>query len=134
MEIEQFRRFAELKRLIADHEREVKALKAEASELEAELVGQLGDEGVASLKVNNGKRKVNLSLNRQLWATNLESPEATAAACKAAGLGELVSERANTQTLSAYLRDLERAGESMPREFEGVVGTFEKFSISVTAS
>ncbi len=134
MDIDKARRFAELKRLIAAKDADIKVLKEELEPLEAELLDEFAEEGVASVGVKDGDRKVTVFSKRMLVATNLVDPEATAQACKAAGLGHMVGERVNANTLSAYVRDLEKADEPLPDSFEGVIGTFEKFSVGVRSS
>lgn len=134
MDIDKARRIAEIKRLIGAKDADIKALKKELAPLEAALLDDFAEDGLQSVKIAEGNRKVTVFLKRDLRATNLVSPEATAAACRAAGLEHMVGERVNANTLSAYVRDLEKAEEPLPDAFEGVVGTLEQFSVGVRAS
>ena len=134
MDMDKARRIAEIKRLIAAKDEDVKALKKELRPLEKALLEEFAEKGLQSVKIAEGNRKVTVFLKRDLRATNLVSPEATAAACRAAGLEHMVGERVNANTLSAYIRDLERADEPIPDAFESVVGTLEQFSVGVRAS
>lgn len=134
MDMAKARRIAEIKRLISAKDSDIKALKEELAPLEASLLDEFAEDGLQSVKISDGKRNVTVFLKRDLRATNLQGPEATAQACKAAGLEHMVGERVNANTLSAYVRDLEKAGEPLPDAFDGVVGTLEQFSVGVRAS
>lgn len=134
MNVDKARRIAEIKRLIAAKDSDIKALKEELAPLEAALLDDFAEDGLQSVKITDGNRKVTVFLKRDLRATNLVSPEATAEACRAAGLGHMVGARVNANTLSAYIRDLERAEAPLPDAFDGIVGTLEQFSVGVRAS
>lgn len=132
MDVEKCRQLAEQNALIKEREAELGEMKKEYGRLEKEVLDEMMEDGAEGVKVSNGERKVNLAIKRQVFATNMVGPDETAEACEAAGLGDMVHKRVNANTLSAYVRELERNGEEPPAEFEGVVGTHEKFSVSVT--
>jgi hypothetical protein len=107
-------------------EAQLKAINAERDKVTAAILERWTEEGTSSQKVN-GKL---VSLRCQKFATVIDGNyEAAAQALKAAGLEYLL--RANTQTLSAWIREREENGEPMPSSFEGVIGSFERYSLSV---
>jgi hypothetical protein len=120
------KRLLELRAAKDDHEAALKPIVAEIDKLSERILERWAEEGTSSQKVN-GKL---VSLRCQKFATVVDGNyEAAAAALKAAGLEHLL--RANTQTLSAWMREREENGLSQPPEFEGVIGTYERYSLSV---
>lgn len=134
MDMDLVRRYAELKDLAAQKKSDLDVTKKELEELQAQLLEQFAEDGVASMGVKIGSSRKTIYTARMLVATNLKGPEATAEACRRAGLEEMVKETVNANTLSAYVRQMEEAGEPLPDAFEGVVGTFEKFTVGVRSS
>ena len=55
--------------------------------------------------------------------------EQAAAALKKAKLGEYAAPRVNTQSLSAYMRELDEAGEDMPAALKGIIKLSEVFKV-----
>lgn len=108
--------------------REINKLNKELSELEPELLESFAEEGVESIKVD-GRLAF---LHRQIWAKvvggSANRPLAVEA-LKRAGLNDFVSENFNSNQLSAYMRELERNEESLPKEFEGILEANEVFHI-----
>lgn len=131
MDIEKFRRFAELKALKSNKDDEIKVVSKEIAELELELLEEFAMEGVPRVTVTSSGTDFTVHTKRDIRAHALQGPEGVARACVAAGLGHLVQPRVNMQTLSAYLRDLDKADEDLPPEFEGLVGKLEQFSVGV---
>lgn len=134
MDMVKFRRFAELKRLKASKEGELKKIQEELDALEPELLDTFAEEGMGKISVTNGVRETTLFSKRDVRAHALQGPEGVVKACEAAGLTEFVQPRVNMQTLSAYIRDLEKAGEDLPPAFEGLIAKHEKFSVGARAS
>lgn len=107
-------------------EARLKTINAERETVSGAILERWAEEGTTSQKVN-GKL---VSVRCQKFATVVDGNyEAAATALKAAGLEHLL--RANTQTLSAWMREREENGLSQPPEFEGVIGQFERYSLSV---
>ena len=108
--------------------RELNQLNKELNELEPELLESFAEEGVESIKVDGRI----VFLHRQIWAQVVggacNRPLAVEA-LKRAGLSDFVSENFNSNQLSAYMRELERNGEPLPEEFDGILEANEKFSL-----
>lgn len=134
MDMDKLRRLAELKRLKSSKDGELKTIKEEIEKLEPQVLDMFAEEGVDGIKVTNGVRPTTLFPKRDVRAHALQGPEGVVEACKAAGLEEFIHPTVNMNTLSAYLRDLEKAGEDLPPEFEGKIVAFEKFSVGARAS
>lgn len=136
MDMDKIRRFAELDRLKKEKSGELDKIKEELAELEPQILDQFAEEGVGRISVTNGVRDVTIHTTRKIraQAAQGQDPDAVAAACKAAGIGHLVAERANMNTLSAYVRELDEAGEDLPPELEGVVVKIEEFKVGARAS
>ncbi len=106
------RRFATLFREKKELDDRLTEVKKELDALQEPMLNYFADAGIESVKVDG----VTLYIHSQLWANTKEgsTPEQACAALKAGGLESFVNERFNTQTLSAYARELERKGESLP--------------------
>jgi hypothetical protein len=123
-------RFVEVSREIKDLEDRLKALKSQRDELQEGLLEQFSSAGVSSVRVDG----LTVSLRREVWATCKESNyERACAALTAAGLSEFVQPRFNAHTLSAYVRELDRDGKPLPKEFDGAIEVSERFSLRATA-
>lgn len=118
------RRLLDLKAKKEAHEAALKPITAEIEEITARVLDRWSEDGVSSMKVDGRL----LSLRRQVWARVLDR-EHVAEALREAGLETFLTP--NTQTLSAWLREKEENGEPLPPGLEGIVGTFEKFSLAV---
>ena len=87
-----------------DLESEVNLIKKQLAPLEAQLIDDLAEEGLRSKTTAGG---VTVYLNRKIYARAGELGKP--AACKAlreVGLGDLVEESFNTNTLSAHFRQI----------------------------
>lgn len=132
MEIEAFRRFAEIDAQIKAHERDIKALKDEKNSLQETLLEEMSEDGVPSLKVDVGGTAVTVYQKRMVVARNLQGPDATAqAVASIPAIAHMAALRVNSQTLSAYVRELVKADEPLPPEFDGIIEPYEKFSVEV---
>ncbi len=111
-------------------EGDVDELKEQIARLEPIILQQMSDSGLLSIRTDDAT----VSIRRDLRAgksAEVEWPVATAA-MQNAGLGELIEERFNASTLSAYVRELERDGQRLPPALDGIITVTEKFSLSVT--
>jgi hypothetical protein len=113
-----------LRQLKEQHEDALKGINAEIDTIQARVLEQWANEGVDSMRVD-GKT---VSLRRQIYARVLDR-EHIAEAMRAAGIEHLLTP--NTNSLSAWLREKEEAQEPLPPCLEGIVGTYERFSLSV---
>lgn len=116
MDIDLARKYAQLledKRLL---EEGVRAKGEELRRLEESLISELQDNEMDSLPLNlpSGK-KMTLYIHRQKWAKARGGDrDAVVSALRAEGLTEFVSENYNTNTLSAYVREQDKNGETIP--------------------
>lgn len=118
------RQLLALRQAKESHENALKGINAEIEVIQSRILDRWVDDGVDSMRVD-GKT---VSLRRQVWARVLDRERITDA-LREAGLDSMLTP--NTNTLSAWLREKEEAGEPLPQGLEGIVGTFEKFSLSV---
>lgn len=110
-------------------ETRAKELAREIAEVEESLLEQFGEAGISSVRAEGGT----VSLSRQLWATCADGDYSRAcAALEAAGLSEFVQNRFNSNTLSAYFRELDRDGRPIPKALEGAIDVAERFTLRVT--
>lgn len=106
------------------HENALKGINAEIDTIQARILDRWVDDGVDSMRVD-GKT---VSLRRSVYAKVLDR-EHIAEALREAGLESMLTP--NTNTLSAWLREREEREEPLPPSLEGIVGTYERFSLSV---
>lgn len=132
-------RFIELSELRKTKEGEVDEIKDELALLEPQILERFENAGMQSMKSTQGQV---VYVRRELWAGAQEGcDELLADALKRNGLGDLVRERINTQTLSSYVREVEKAqfngsvrrpDEILPLLPDGLQQTIklsEKFSV-----
>lgn len=127
MDTGQVAEYVRLRSLQKAAEAEAEAYKNQADQLQETLLEQFAEEGIQKITVDG----TTTYLRRELWAR--VEPGATreqvVEGLKACGMGQFVHEAFNTQTVSAWLRDLEREGQTMPEELDGVLTTAEVFSL-----
>jgi hypothetical protein len=113
-------------------EAEVDTLKETLTRLEAELLAWMGDEGIASLKVDTASGRFNLFPKRQLWSSCIPGHEAELNdGLRALGYGDLIQEQVNSQRLSSLIREYDTDGTEIPKEIVDAVKTSERFTIGV---
>ena len=127
----------ELKRFVALEERrrqleaEVDTIKAEATELEQRLLPQFEQEGFEKISIDGRT----VYVERKLWAKARDGNKA--AVCKAlkrARLGDYVEETFNTNSLSAYVRELDREERRLPPSLREVLEVSEVFKLRTRRS
>lgn len=103
--------FVALKDRKADLERQLRTIKDELTPLEQQLLDEFAAEGVAGKRhAATGKL---VSITRRIWARAHDGDKpAACAALQAAGLGDYVEQSFNTNSLSAYFRELAAQQES----------------------
>lgn len=112
-------------------EADLKATQAAIDALEPGLLNWYAETGTSSIKANGAT----VYLHRQLWARPADGDwDRAVTAAKDAGLGDLVQERFNLNTMSAWVREREAAGEALPASFEGAISVAEEFSLRVRRS
>ena len=115
----------------------LKKLEDKRRELEAPLMDQLLLSGIQSIPViHKGKRhNVHLKTRIDAKAKDGDRPAVTAA-MKRAGLGDLVSEGYNANSLSAWVRERLASGKALPPTLAGVIDINERTELgcAVTAN
>ena len=85
---------------------EVNAIKRDLEDREAKLVEAFGEAGIQNIKTASGQT---VYLNREIFARLAGDQEEAHAAFRQAGLGDLIKEVINAQTLRAYVREMDEA-------------------------
>lgn len=126
-------RFSELELRRRELEAELKVVEQEQDTLQPTILEQFVNSGVSKVTLNG----LTLYIHSQLWAgvdrQDGETDEsAYARACeklKEMGLDDYVQTRFNSQSLSAYFRELVKLGASL-EGFEGAIKVAEKTKIA----
>ncbi len=92
-------------------EADLRQVQDRLNELEPQLVEMFGEEGLQRTSIDGWTA----FLQEDIWASPAEGDIARlCAALKEAGLGDMVAETVNRQTLSAWVRERLRDGEPLP--------------------
>lgn len=119
-------RLVELDRERRQLENRIKEINSERGRLEEKILDEMQHAGVQNMNIGGAT----VYLHRQLWARPRDgNKQAVIAALHEAGLDEYVSETFSTQSLSAYVRELDSYDEPLPPELEEVVQVDEVFKV-----
>jgi len=130
LKTEKFKSFLELTNQKKQLEASLDTVKRQIADLEEELLDNLVEAEVDSLKVN-GKT---IYPHKQMWAKVLTTKEDVIQALKKAGIDHIyVKEGFNHQSLSAYVRECINEWGELPAEFDGILGFSEKYSLRARA-
>jgi hypothetical protein len=122
----QLKRFVELSKRKNQLEAELKAVKADIEAVKDPLMQQFSQDGMTKATVDG----MTVYISSQLWASAKDGDAAGACAVlKKIGLADYVKENFNTQSLSAYVREVAKNGEDYPEGFLGVIEIIEKFDL-----
>lgn len=116
-------------------EAETEKLKERMAELEPQIMERFENAGMQSMKSKQGTV---IYIRRDLWAGAKEGAEVLLLeALKAVGLGDMVKEKVNTQTLSAYIREQEKDQfganvSAKPEEIIGVLPEGLREAVNIT--
>lgn len=132
-----FQEYADLELEKRRLDRRLKKVKGRMKQLEPRLKQQLDETGMRNVPLTG---KGTIHLNRGGWARVVKSnPDADSpsdadkaraiAALKAAGLGDLISEGFNTQTLSGVFREWDKQQQDPPPELEGAIAFEREFNV-----
>jgi hypothetical protein len=136
VDTDRVKEYAQLVLRIRELKSEAEKLQKEADEIESELLDQFMQEGVQNIKTDSGT----VFLRSQIWASYPSDDNGgrtyseTNDALRAAGLGMMVNERFNSQTLSAWVREQERdelGNPILPDELRDKLAVATKFEIAV---
>lgn len=140
--------YAELDAKKKDLENRLSAVKRELAQIEEQLLDEMSEEGVPSLKINiensDGTQSTRtVYQRRELWAGYAEdfTKQDLCEALKHAGLEDMVTETFNTNTLSAYIREYDENNQSteeivkqLPAEIQPYIKVSEKYKIRTRKS
>jgi len=108
MNMEQLREFVSLENRKRDLDAELKATNQKLDQLEDLIIPQFVEAGVPSIAVTVDGITRTLSINPDVYASPLNDRAEVAAALKASELGQYVAENYNSNSLSAYVREIWR--------------------------
>lgn len=131
MNTDELKRFVSLEERRRQLEAEIDTIKAEASELEGRLLPQFEQAGMERVSIDGRT----VYIERKLWAKAKEGDKpAVCKALKRCRLGDYVEETFNTNSLSAYVRELDREGRKMPPSLAAVLEVSEVFKLRTRRS
>ncbi len=104
MNMEQLKEFVCLENRKRDLDAELKGVKAKLDELEEVLIPQFIEAGLTKATVDGRT----VSLWQEIYASPLDGRERVVEALKASELAQYVSENYNTNSLSAFVREVAR--------------------------
>jgi hypothetical protein len=131
MNTEELKRFVALDERRHELEAEIDTIKAEAAELEQRLLPEFERSGMERVSIDGRT----VYIERKLWAKAKAGDRA--AVCKAlkrCRLGDYVEETFNTNSLSAYVRELDREERQMPPTLAAVLDVSEVFKLRTRRS
>lgn len=134
MELEPFRRFAVLKTEYAKAEATKKRLRSEMDALQETLIGTMIQEGLNGMPIDvPGVGSVLLSTRTSLFAGPKDGDvETLHRVLIENGMGEMIRESVNRQTLSRLVRESrEEDGDPLPPEVEAAITVGEKIEIAM---
>lgn len=121
------REYARLRSLQQQHQAAADEVQGVADALEQSLLEGFAEAGVQSMSVDGRT----VYLERKLWA-RVEpgaSRDQVIEGLRRAGLDHFVQDGYNSNTVSAWLRELESSEEPIPPALEGVLGSTEVYRI-----
>jgi len=131
MNTDELKQFIQLERRRRELEAEIDTIKAESAELEASLLPQFEQAGMERVAIDGRT----VYIERKLWAKAKNGDkQAVCKALKRARLGDYVSETYNSNSLSAYVRELDREGRSMSPGLAKVLEVSEVFKLRTRSS
>ena len=109
-------------------EKKLEKVKETRKEVEGRLLTQFEKAGMRSANVD-GKT---VYIHKQLWASPKDGRTAVCDALRELGMGdEYVVENFNTNSLSAYVRELDAQEEELPEKLSAVIDVVAKFALRV---
>ena len=102
-------------------------VKKEIAQLERNLIDNMIECGVPQISVGNGKA---IKVAEMVYA-KIRDEMQVPNALRAAGLHELIEEKANTRRISAYVRECVNTDTSLPASFDGVIEANPTWSLKI---
>lgn len=113
-------------------EAELRQVKDRIAEEQEPLLEYLIEQGLRSIKTDEGRTTY---IHRAVYVGAKETDyDRACAAFEAAGLGEFVQQRFNSNTVSAWYREATADGGKIPAELEAVLDVTERVSLRVKNS
>lgn len=101
--------FVKWSRVKKKHDAELEKANEELRNLEAEILKRFEEAGLQSMKLTDG---ATVHIRREVWAGQVQDVDNAEfmllEGLKSAGLGDLVKEKVNTQTLSSWVREKQK--------------------------
>lgn len=111
-------------------EEQLGSIKDKIARLEDAVMNMMQEEQLDRLPINLGIDTITLFIHRQLWAKPKDGDkERVVRTLKDVGLGDLVAESYNTNSLSAYVREQLANGEDLEPELADVIDINEVASV-----
>ena len=107
---------------------ESKRLATEIAALDEKLVEQFAQAGIQNIKTKTGQT---VYLNREVFAKLVGDHEEALDAFRTAGLGDFVKESVNSQTLRAYVREMD---EVLPEGLRPYIDITEVFRMRMRSN
>ena len=120
--------YADLTEKRRDLEAQVNRIKADLSAREEKLVEEFAQAGIQNIKTSSG---ATVYLNREVFAKLVGDHEEALDAFRQAGLGDFVKESVNSQTLRAYVREMD---EVLPEGLRPYIDVTEVFRMRMRSS
>jgi hypothetical protein len=131
MNTEELKQFVALEERRRQLEAEVDTIKAEAAELEGRLLPQFEQSGMERVSIDGRT----VYVERKLWAKAKDGDKgALCKALKRCRLGDYVEETFNTNSLSAYVRELDREGKPLSPALAAALDVSEVFKLRTRRS
>jgi len=131
MNAEQLRTYVNLEQQRLDFEAQIDAIKKETAELEAALLPQFEQDAIDRISIDGRT----VYVERKLWAKAKDGDKpAVCKALKRSRLGDYVEEIYNTNSLSAYIRELDREGKQLSPSLATVLDISEVFKLRTRRS
>ena len=112
MNMEQLKEFVSLEGQKITLDAELKQVKQKLDELEELLVPQFIEDGVPSITVDVEGHTRTVRIEQEVYASPLNDREEVIEALRASELGQYVAENYNTQSLTAFVREVKREVET----------------------
>jgi hypothetical protein len=131
MNTEELKRFVALEDRRKQLEAEVDSIKAETAELEERLLPQFEQGGFEKISIDGRT----VYIERKLWAKAKNGDKsAVCRVLKRCRLGDYVEETFNTNSLSAYVRELDREERPLSPSLAAVLEVSEVFKLRTRKS
>ena len=120
--------YADLTEQRRDLEAEINRLKADLSAREEKLVEEFAQAGIQNIKTSTGQT---VYLNREIFAKLVGDQKKAHTALRRAGLGDFIKDTVNSQTLRAWVREMD---EVLPKGLQPYIDVTEVFRMRMRSN